>query len=30
MTSMNRGSKMWLVVLAAAVIVVLAGSLGRA
>ena len=28
MTSMNRGSKMWLVVLAAAVIVVLAGSLG--
>jgi len=28
MTSMNRGSKMWLVVLAAALIVVLAGSLG--
>jgi len=28
MTSMNRGSKMWPVVLAAAVIVVLAGSLG--
>jgi len=28
MTSMNRGSKMWLVVLAAAVIVVLASSLG--
>ena len=28
MTSINRGSKMWLVVLAATVIVVLAGSLG--